>query len=132
MQDTLRWFPVLQRILYRLSSIVWRCVLGIDAYLLTGPIHFNFGLLWCLMPARPLTHLPPTLRKRNALFENREKIQDCKIKHKFIYVLLTGCLLYLVATYTILFVYACYFCWIMQKLLFFTCVWVFFKIFFRA
>src|SRR6218665_293814 len=34
-RDTLRWLPVLQRIHYRLSSIVWRCVLGIaPAYLL--------------------------------------------------------------------------------------------------
>ena len=56
-----------------------------------------------------LTHLPPTLRKRNALFGNCEKIQDCKIKHKFICVLLTGCFLYLVilvVACTILFVYA--------------------------
>src|SRR6218665_2491934 len=63
-----------------------------------GYIRYNF-----------LTHLSPTLRKRNALFENCEKIQDCKIKHKFIYVLLTRCLLYLVVAYTILFVYVCYF-----------------------
>ena len=61
-----------------------------------------------------LTHLPPTLRKRNALFENCEKIQDCKIKHKGIYVLLTGRLLCLVVAYAILFVYVCFFCWIMQ------------------
>ena len=35
MRDTLHWPPVRQRILYRLSSIVWRCVLGIaPTYLL--------------------------------------------------------------------------------------------------
>src|SRR6218665_1311453 len=34
MRDTLRWLPVLQRIHYRISSIVWRRVLGIvPAYL---------------------------------------------------------------------------------------------------
>src|SRR6218665_4020345 len=29
MRDTLHWLPVRQRIHYRLSTIVWRCVLGI-------------------------------------------------------------------------------------------------------
>src|SRR6218665_1573098 len=29
MLDTLRWLPVRQRIHYRLSNIIWRCVLGI-------------------------------------------------------------------------------------------------------
>src|SRR6218665_1017657 len=36
MQDALRWLPVRQRILYRLSSIVWRCVLGIAPTYLLG------------------------------------------------------------------------------------------------
>src|SRR6218665_616 len=35
MRDTIRWLPVRQRIHYRLSTIVWRCVLGIaPTYLL--------------------------------------------------------------------------------------------------
>src|SRR6218665_2733443 len=35
MRDTLHWLPVRQRIHYRLSAIVWRCVLGIaPTYLL--------------------------------------------------------------------------------------------------
>src|SRR6218665_3467125 len=35
MRDTLNWLPVWQRIHYRLSTIVWRCVLGIvPTYLL--------------------------------------------------------------------------------------------------
>src|SRR6218665_2351676 len=35
MRVTLRWLPVRQRIHYRLSSIVWRCILGIaPTYLL--------------------------------------------------------------------------------------------------
>src|SRR6218665_4006034 len=35
MRDTIHWLPVRQRILYRLSTIVWRCVLGIaPTYLL--------------------------------------------------------------------------------------------------
>src|SRR6218665_3630609 len=35
MRDTLHWLPVRQRIHYRLSTIVWRCVLGIvPTYLL--------------------------------------------------------------------------------------------------
>jgi len=54
-----------------------------------------------------LTHLPPTLRKRNARFENCEKIQDSKIKHKFICALLTGCLLSLLVANKILFAYVC-------------------------
>src|SRR6218665_2761827 len=34
-RDTLHWLPVRQRIHYRLSTIVWRCVLGIaPTYLL--------------------------------------------------------------------------------------------------
>ena len=42
MQDTLHWLPVRQRILYRLSSIACRCVLGIaptylmDLFILTS------------------------------------------------------------------------------------------------
>src|SRR6218665_2114413 len=36
MRDVLHWLPVQQRILYRISSIVWHCVLGnAPAYLLT-------------------------------------------------------------------------------------------------
>ena len=35
------------------------------------------------------------------------KIQDCKIKYKFICVLFTGCLLYLLLANTILFSYVC-------------------------
>jgi len=50
-----------------------------------------------------LTHLPPTLRKCKVLFENYEKIEDNKIKHKFICTLLTGCLLSLLVANTILF-----------------------------
>jgi len=35
MRNILHWLPIQQRILYRLSSIVWRCVLGIaPTYLL--------------------------------------------------------------------------------------------------
>src|SRR6218665_922746 len=34
MRETLHWFPVRQRILYRVSTIAWRCILGIaPAYL---------------------------------------------------------------------------------------------------
>ena len=29
MWDTLHWLPVRQRILYRVSTIAWRCILGI-------------------------------------------------------------------------------------------------------
>src|SRR6218665_3682333 len=42
MRDNLHWLPVRQRIHYRLSSIVWRCVLGIapvyllDLFILTS------------------------------------------------------------------------------------------------
>src|SRR6218665_858808 len=36
MQDTLHWLPVRQRIHYRLSTIVWRCVLGIAPTYLLG------------------------------------------------------------------------------------------------
>src|SRR6218665_3445878 len=36
MRDTLHWLPVLQRIHYRLSTIVWRCVLGIAPTYLLG------------------------------------------------------------------------------------------------
>src|SRR6218665_3725140 len=35
MRDVLRWLPVQQRIQYRISSIVWHCVLGnVPSYLL--------------------------------------------------------------------------------------------------
>src|SRR6218665_3757546 len=34
MRDTLHWLPVCQRILYRVSTIAWRCILGVaSAYL---------------------------------------------------------------------------------------------------
>ena len=34
MRDTLHWLPVRQRILYRVSTIAWRCIIGIaPAYL---------------------------------------------------------------------------------------------------
>src|SRR6218665_2170747 len=36
MRDTLHWLPVRQRIHYRLSTIVWRCVLGIAPTYLLG------------------------------------------------------------------------------------------------
>src|SRR6218665_2882873 len=36
MRDTLRWLPVRQRIHYRLSTIVWHCVLGIAPTYLLG------------------------------------------------------------------------------------------------
>src|SRR6218665_2424189 len=36
MRDTLRWLPVRQRIHYRLSTIVWQCVLGIAPTYLLG------------------------------------------------------------------------------------------------
>src|SRR6218665_2671123 len=36
MQDTLHWLPVRQRIHYRLSTVVWRCVLGIAPTYLLG------------------------------------------------------------------------------------------------
>ena len=36
MRDTLHWLPVLQRIHYRLSTIFWRCVLGIAPTYLLG------------------------------------------------------------------------------------------------
>src|SRR6218665_2617102 len=42
MRDTLHWLPVQQRIHYRLSTIVWRCALGIaptyllDLFILTS------------------------------------------------------------------------------------------------
>ena len=29
MRDTLHWFPVCQRIFYRVSTIAWRCILGV-------------------------------------------------------------------------------------------------------
>src|SRR6218665_3168113 len=29
MRDTLHWLPVCQRILYRVSTIAWRCILGV-------------------------------------------------------------------------------------------------------
>jgi len=53
------------------------------------------------------THLPPTLWKRNALFENCEKVQVSKIKHKFICALRTGCLLSLLVANTLLSAYVC-------------------------
>src|SRR6218665_2094692 len=49
-----------------------------------------------------LTHLPPTLRKRNVLFKTCE-LQDIKIRHKFICTLLTVCLQSLLIANTILF-----------------------------
>ena len=33
MQDVLHWLPVQQRIHYRISSIVWHCVLGLLIFL---------------------------------------------------------------------------------------------------
>src|SRR6218665_2505243 len=36
MRGTLHWLPVRQRIHYRLSTIVWRCVLGIAPTYLLG------------------------------------------------------------------------------------------------
>ena len=69
MRYILRWLPVRQRIHYRLSTIVWRCVLGIaptnllglfiltssctGRHLLTLPPEV---ILWCLMLAQPLNN----------------------------------------------------------------------------
>src|SRR6218665_2370776 len=48
MRDALHWLPVQQRIFYRISSIVWQCVLGnAPSYLLE-----LFTLLWS--PISPL------------------------------------------------------------------------------
>jgi len=68
--DTLHWLPVRQRILYRLSSIVWRCVLRIaPTYLLDlftlhrRALADNLSalppevILWYLMLARPLNSI---------------------------------------------------------------------------
>src|SRR6218665_2426981 len=72
MQETLHWLPVQQRIHYRLSSIVWRYVLGIaPTYLLELFILTSYcsgrqslrsasrGELWCLMLAQPLNNIGP-------------------------------------------------------------------------
>ena len=64
-----------------------------------------------------LTRLPPTLRNRNALFENSTLQNKTQINLCLIY----RCLLYLLVANTILFAYVCFFSWISQKLLFFTC-----------
>src|SRR6218665_878843 len=73
MRDTLRWIPVRQRIHYRLSTIVWRCALGIaPTYLLELFILTRLALadnlfalppeviLWCLMLAQPLNNIGPS------------------------------------------------------------------------
>src|SRR6218665_1608965 len=73
MRDTLHRLPVRQRIHYRFSTIVWRCVLGIaPTYLLepftltsacTGPHSLRSasrGVLWCLVVAQPLSKIAPS------------------------------------------------------------------------
>jgi len=80
---------------------------------------YKVAWLYAALSIHHLTYLPPTLRKSNALFKKCDKFNTKK--HKFIGVLLTVCLLSLLVANTILFAYVCYFFWIVQKVLFFTC-----------
>jgi len=73
MRDTLRWLPVRQGNLYRLSSIVWRCVLALRLLTYwTSSSSFRPALaenlsalppevtFWSIMLARPLNSIGPS------------------------------------------------------------------------
>src|SRR6218665_2712886 len=70
MRDTFHWLPVRQRIHYRLSTIVWRCVLAptylLGLFILTSYCTGRQSLalppeviLWSLMLAQPLKNIGP-------------------------------------------------------------------------